>query len=373
MGILVDRFLLPRVSDSANASPRGEERAGAEPGDAKRESVTSAQADAEEVSAAAENASADQPTLDAILALTDRGRRTRALQAYINRLSPTEFAGALQSLGRITSTNERELASRLLVAAWVEADPDGALQFAASNRGYEYLAEDVFLHRAANDFDGALTQAQALPGNELRYRALRGLLQFRADTDPAGAVQLALTLGEFPGNESLTGAVYRQWAKVDPEEAARQAALNNTGQGWRSPVQQVVGTWADQDPVAAAKWSLTLPDAETRARSVSEVMRDWSREDPGAAANWIHSLPQGAERDAAVAGYAYSVAGTEPQVALEWVATMSDESARQRTLQRVGRIVMWRDPQNGPALLQAAGVPADQIVTPRRRRGDGDR
>lgn len=57
-------------------------------------------------------------------------------------------------------------------------------------------------------------------------------------------------------------------------------------------------------------------------------------------------------RDSAVAGFAFSIASADPQTALGWIGNMSDESERQRTLRRVGRIVLWRDPANGPALLE---------------------
>ncbi len=48
---------------------------------------------------------------------------------------------------------------------------------------------------------------------------------------------------------------------------------------------------------------------------------------------------------------------------------MTDKAARQRALQLVSREVMARDPQNGAALLQAAGLPANQINQPRQDRG----
>ena len=174
------------------------------------------------------------------------------------------------------------------------------------------------------------------------------------------------------GYEPLSNVIYRQWAANDAQAAAAYAAQQGqSGEWWRSPVLQVVNTWAQQDPVAAANWSLSLPDAEAQARSLSMVMRDWGRQDPTATANWIHSLPVGAQRDTAVAGLAQSLVSADPQTALGWIGTMTDEAARQRALQRVSREVMARDPQNGAALLQAAGLPANQINQPRQDRGPG--
>jgi hypothetical protein len=274
----------------------------------------------------------------------------------------------LKRIRQITSSNERELASRLLVAQWVQTDPDGALQFAAGNRGFEYVAEDVFHHFASNDFDGSMERAKGIPGSELRYRALRGILSFKADTDPRAAIQLAQEMGDFRGFEPLASVVYRQWAANDPQAAALAASGEGQGEGWRSPIAPVVQTWAQQDPAAAANWSLTLDDARAQERSIAQVMRQWTREDPTAAANWIHGLDAGASRDAAVAGLAQALVFRDPQTALSWIGTINDNATRTRTLQRVSGTVMWRDPQNGAAMLQAAGLPPDQIRAGRRWR-----
>ena len=203
-------------------------------------------------------------SLDAILGEHDPKQRMTDLEAFINTLQPRDFADALKRIARMPGSNDRELASRLLVSRWVQNDPTAAMQFAASNRGYEYVADDVYQQAAASDVQAALERAKALPNANLRYMALRGVLSFMADTDPAGALQLARTLGNYPDNEPLSSVVYRQWAASDPQTAALQAAQDNTGSGWRSPVGQVVRTWAGQDPAAAANWSLSLTDPDAQ-------------------------------------------------------------------------------------------------------------
>jgi hypothetical protein len=306
-------------------------------------------------------------SLDAILGEHDSRQRMGDLEAFIKGLQPGEYADALKRIRKIPGNNDRELASRLLVSHWAQNDPEGALQFAASNRGYEYVADDVFQQAAATDLQSALNRAMSLPNADLRYMALRGVLSFMADTDPAGALRLAQTAGEFPGNEPLSGVIYRQWAANDPQAAALQASQDNAAGGWRSPVNQVVRTWAGQDPTAAANWALSLSDPTSQARSISQVMRQWTREDSTAAANWISALPPGGTHDAAVAAMASSMAATDPQSAVNWAQNIADETARNNALQRVSREVMWRDPTNGSAILQAAGVPPNLIPPPGQR------
>jgi hypothetical protein len=302
--------------------------------------------------------------LEAILKETDPRQRMTDLESFINTLKPGEYADALKRIRRLPGSSDRDLASRFLISRWVQSDPNGALQFAAANAGFENIAENVFQEEAATGVQGAIDRALALPNPDLRYQALRGIVSYLADTDPNAALVLAQKAGEFPGNEPLTNLAYREWANVDPAAAAAQAAKDSSGGGWRSPVNQVVRTWAAQDPAAAANWSLSLSDAQTSSRAVSQAVRQWERADLSSATNWVNGLPDGSARDSASASMAYAIAPNDPQAAVNWANGIADPNARNAALQRLSREVMWRDPTNGAATLQAAGVPANLIPPP---------
>src|ERR1041385_3359383 len=306
----------------------------------------------------------NKKALEAILKETDPRQRMIDLQSFINTLKPGEYADALKRIRRLPGSSDRDLASRFLISRWVQSDPNGALQFAASNAGYENIAENVFQEEAASGVQGASDRAMALPNPDLRYQALRGIVSYLADTDPNAALVLAQKAGDFPGNEPLTNLAYREWANVDPAAAAAQAARDPSGGGWRSPVNQVVRTWASQDPAAAANWSLSLSDPQTSSRALSQAVRQWERADPSSATNWVNGLPNGPARDSASASMAYAVAANDPQAAVNWANSIADQNARNTALQRVSSQVMWRDPTNGAAVLQAAGVPANLIPPP---------
>ena len=301
--------------------------------------------------------------LEAILKESDPRRRMTDLQSFINTLKPGEYADALKGLRRLPGSSDRDLASRLLISSWVQSDPNGALQFAASNAGYEHIAENVFQQEAANGVQGAIDRALSLPSPDLRYQALRGIVSYLADTDPSAALALAQKAGDFPGNEPLSNLAFREWANIDPVAAAAQAAKDPSG-GWRSPVNQVVRTWASQDPAAAANWSLSINDPQTSSRALSQAVRQWARSDLTSATNWVNGLPNGQSRDSASASMASAIAANDPQSAVNWANGIADQNARNAALQRVSREVMWRDPTNGAATLQAAGVPANLIPPP---------
>jgi hypothetical protein len=271
----------------------------------------------------------------------------------------------------------RELAAQLLVARWVDTDPEGALQFASQNREFDYVAADVFQQLAASDSSGALARAQGIADQNVRYQALKGVLGQMADQDPAGAIKLAATLGQFANNEPLSQAIYRQWSAADPQAAAAAAAQDSSGGGgWRSPVNQVLRNWATQDPQAAIAWSTALPDPATQARDVGQIIRQWSRDDFNAAANFVNDVPAGPVHDAAAAALAFSLAPNDPSAALGWARSISDAAQRDSAMQRLSREIMYRNPSNGAAILQAAGIPQNMIPQPPNpdqagRRGGG--
>ncbi|CAN5683767.1 hypothetical protein BH20VER1_BH20VER1_30990 [soil metagenome] len=106
------------------------------------------------------------------------------------------------------------LLDRLLLVS-IAPFRNGAQHAVVSEAASAYVAEDVFQQFAATDFENAVDRAKGIPGDELRYRALRGILGFKADSDPQGALQLAETFGsDLRGQEPLTSVVYRQWAST---------------------------------------------------------------------------------------------------------------------------------------------------------------
>lgn len=315
---------------------------------------------------------ASKKSLAQIVKGANSGNRTKELEEFAKNIASSEIGDALKQLRQMPDGSARELALRLLIARWTETDPEAALQFASQNRDFDYIASDVFQQLAADDFQSALARAQGIADPNMRYQALRGVLSFMADQDPLGALRLAGTLGSFPNNEPLSQVIFRQWSAVDPQAAAAAAAAQDPSGagGWRSPVGQVLRNWASQDPMAAIAWSTSLTDAATQARDIAQIVRQWSRDDFNAAANWVNTLPAGGVRDAAAASLAFSLSSTDPSAAVGWALSIADAGQRDNALQRLSREVMFRNPTNGAALLQAAGVPPN-LIPPASDPGQG--
>ncbi len=311
-------------------------------------------------------------SLAEILKNPNAAARTKELEEFVRTLPPSEIGNALKQLRKLPEGTSRNVATGLLVAHWIATDPEGALQFATQNRDFDYIASDVFQQYAAGDVQSALARAQAIGDPNTRYQALRGVLSFMADSNPLGALQLASTLGNFPGNESLSQMIYRQWAQTDPQGAAAAAAQASGGEGgWRSPVNQVLRNWAGQDPLAAINWTLSQVDPSQQARDIGQIIRQWSHDDQAAAANWVNNMGAGPIRDAAAASLAFSLGGTDPSAAIGWAQSIADVSQREMAIQRLSREIMALNPSNGAAILQAAGIPQNMIPQPGQGGGRG--
>ena len=315
-------------------------------------------------SSGAKSAATRRKTLEEILNGRNSGTRTSELEDYVKNIALPDIAAALKKLRAMPEGTARDLASGLLVAHWIETDPEGALRFAGENHEFDYIASDVFQQLAGDNAESALARAQSITDPNMRYQALRGVLSYMADQDPLGALRLAGTLGTFPNNESLSQMIFRQWSTTDPQAAAAQAAQVSNEGGWRSPVSQVLRNWASQDPLAAINWSTAQTDPSAQARDISQIVRQWSRDDLNAAANWVNTLSPGDTRDAAASSLAFSLGQSDPAAALGWAQSISNETERNNTLQRLSREIMNRNPGNGAAILQAAGIPQSMIPAP---------
>ena len=222
IGVIVDHVFFAKPSTSSAKQPTMET--------AQAPLSTSPSDESQSVIADQTVSPPGSKSLDTILAERDRRQRTTDLEAFINSLRPADYAAALKRIRQMPGNNDRELASRLLVARWVQSDPNAALQFAASNRGFEYVADDVFEQAASTDLHGALERAKSLPSADLRYMALRGVLSFMADTNPAGALQLSQSLGDFPGQRTIE---QRDLSSVGRERSAIGCARRGEGKcGW---------------------------------------------------------------------------------------------------------------------------------------------
>jgi len=97
--------------------------------------------------------------------------------------------------------------------------------------------------------------------------------------------------------------------------------------------------WHLADPVAAVEGVMTLPDAEMKEKGLRVAMSEWARTDPDLAAKWVNRLSSGQDRDAAIGGMVNSLAVKDSARAMEWAGTITDEESRLKAIEDIRQMV----------------------------------
>jgi hypothetical protein len=261
--------------------------------------------------------------LDAIMATTSQLGRTQRLLAYLDRLPTDQFAEAYLAITSSPLSDVRRSEHSLVLQAWAERDPLGALAHLQENGAEDWERETTVSTWATNDPEGAFAWASssedAGPVNNWVVGALRGIAavspdlarDYLASMEPGETRARSLKdLGRYItqyGFDYATG-----WIAAMEDDGLR-------GQASRSFADELVAI----DPVQASQWNTTIADTKTR-RDVSETVADlWAREDLESAKAWVDSLPIDTQTEAAE-GIARHYARQNPEAAANWLAGLGD-------------------------------------------------
>ncbi len=155
---------------------------------------------------------------------------------------------------------------------------------------------------AAMDFTAAFAWATNLSDSDDRSEALEAVCYGLAETAPADAVQLAVTLQleERPG--AAVENLVMQWAMSDTAAAFEWAQNQPAGERREAALARVAFVMAESDPASAARLvAEELKSDAAQAEAAIMVLHRWALRDLEAAANWVRQFPEGAVRNRAVA------------------------------------------------------------------------
>lgn len=260
--------------------------------------------------------------LSQIMASTNRLERTQRLLAYLDRLPADQFAGVYEEMRNSPLARIQGSERSLVLQAWAERDPLGALGFLQENGAQDWERETAVATWAAKDPQAAIAWASSAEDeggvNNWQLGAARGI----ASTNPELARDLLAQLEGRTRNRAIRemepyvmqyGFDYAQdWiANIGDDglrgEASRRMARNLT----------------ELDPAQAAAWNTTIADTDTR-RDVSETVADsWARTDLDAAKTWVQGLPEDTKSEAAE-GVARHYARQDPAAAAQWLSGLGD-------------------------------------------------
>ncbi|MGB1130244.1 MAG: hypothetical protein ACPG4K_09340 [Haloferula sp.] len=297
--------------------------------------------------------------LDNILGSTSRLTRTQRLLAYLDRLPTEQFAEAYLAIASSPLSDVRRAEHSLVLQAWAERDPLGALGHLQENEAEDWERETAVSTWATIDPDAAFAWASSAEDegtvNNWITGALRGMAAVNPDLardyltemEPGDTRSHGLRgLGRYVTqygfdyatkwingieDESLQSQASRSFADelvaLDPAQAGEWNASIADTKTRRDVSETVADRWARQDLVAAKEWVNGLP-ADTQSEAAEGVARHYARQNPTEAADWLAGLGENPDLDGARRIFIEESFRQDPQTSLGFVANLSNEKLR---------------------------------------------
>jgi hypothetical protein len=161
------------------------------------------------------------------------------------------------------------------------------------------VLKSASLELAESDPAGAINLARRLNAEAVRTDVLQTVTYDWITHEPRAALDWITQLNDAALREGLLAVGAKAIAVTDPDLAAgwlvtavkSEKILNDTA-------LSIIESWAAQDPAKAAKWVALFPPQGPREAAVNLVVDRWLQSDPNAANAWLLTLP---ERDKVLA------------------------------------------------------------------------
>ncbi|MCW1885883.1 hypothetical protein OKA04_14180 [Luteolibacter flavescens] len=315
-GVMIGRVSAPDGGDAATAA--GDSAAGR---DGKSGGPVSLTERLQQKKRAGEDRDSAKPVdrdLQSILSATSRLDRTQRLLAYLDRLPADQFAGVYDELRNSPSANLRGSERSLILQAWAERDPMGAVTFLQQGTADDWERETALSSWAAKDPQAAFAWASTAPDEGQVNNWLLGAARGIAAADPLLARDYLSQL-EGRTRDQAIDAMQPYVTQFGFEYSASWVA-GLSDEGLRNQAsRELASDMARLDPAQAGQWNAAITDVNTR-RDVSETVADrWARQDLNAARTWVEGLPEDTKSEAAE-----GVARQDPAGAAQWLAGLGN-------------------------------------------------
>ena len=337
---------------------------------------------------------ADHPPRKAVMELTklnDPVARVQGFLALVDSLGPDDFLEVVKDF-RSTGLqgDERRTEYSILLHAWGQTDPQGALAYTIENTGTNFARQTVLTSWASYDPDAALAFAEGNhegdDANPLMVGVIRGLAA--DDMNRATSLLQSLPRSRERGDalnsmiplllaDGVTSAV--TWTNGITDDVLRSGALT-----------YIARDLSDSDPEAAADLVLSAPDQESKIRAIDDIAESWAErdldaaiafterlepelraeaaegvvgelasKDPQEASRWMESLSAtGTDLDPAIRSFVWNSWSKEPELAANWVGQMSSQRDSERTYHHILGRWMGSDPEAARAWMASTELPA---------------
>jgi hypothetical protein len=318
------------------------------------------------------------------------------LLAFLDRLPADQFGAVYQEFRDSPLAALRGSERSLVLQAWAERDPLGALGFLQNNGAEDWERETAVSAWAAKDPQSAFAWAAGAADegkvNNWQLGALRGIAATNPELARDYLVQMesgetrnhaleamepyltrygfdfAVNWVDGVSDAGLRGQASRMMANdlanLDPARAADWNRMIADTDLRRDISETVSDRWARVDLDAAKRWVESLPE-DTRTEAAEGIARQYARQDAAAAASWLNRLGNNPDLDGARRVFIEESFRRDPEISLGFVSTLTDQRAREGYYYRLVGGWSGRDAQAARAWVSANATALPEGVVKR--------
>ena len=278
----------------------------------------------------------------------DSEARDILINLTISNLANGQALAALTLLTEFSDLFGGEEASEYMIssllAKWAKDDPLAALDWVKKNvRRYPYISSD----RNCN----AMISGAAIYDPSF---ALKLIAELQVK-DPDKAIQNIVAAATSPEQRTATLAALRQYFAAQPDEKAREAAIERLASNVAQDGFEAGSKWIENagftpeeiTEIAASglsynsksedtgKWiewiGKNLPPEQLYGNLYNQL-RSWTANDYQAAGKWLAATPNGPTKNTSIRIYAETISEYHPEVAAQWAMTLPPGDHRESTL-----------------------------------------
>jgi hypothetical protein len=217
---------------------------------------------------------------------------------------------------------------------------------------------------AANDLESTMHRIEDLE-SDLIFPALQGINRTAMGEGERGRLLTAMDGLPYGYRETAQSQIACDWMQIDFEDAVKW--MRSRPEADQKPLLTLAGTWiAQADPQRGAALMLEKATNAERPDIYKDITQRLFYADSASAGQWLSKQPQSPDLDLARGRYASLLAYQNSEAAMQWAMSVQDEKQRTDAVQDVYRTARVNDAKAADRVLDASGLPADQIQAIRK-------
>lgn len=279
--------------------------------------------------------------------IEDQGLLSSVFSSWAHRDPEKAFEAAKEE---VSSGRNREMILGQIIQSASQKDTERAaamLEEVGHEGDFGFAAGSIARIKAKEDIDSALAWADALPEGSGRVQAISAVFSEWARDAPGEAAALALKRAQDDPGSGLPREVLSSWGSREPAEAVAWTVANAEPDQRERLVSGLIMPWAQDDLSAAVEWVDALPEDEKalKVACLRQLANVWADRDLEEAADWLGKLEPGEERDQVIETFSSRVFHREPEVGMMWTLKIEDERKRDGSFESMARRYLASHPE----------------------------